>query len=86
MPHREPFQRPANGTPAPERFAYEPTAMQKEPFVHDTPKSWPVLAIGFGLGAIAHPRPDALAGVAGATTIIAANHAATHLLMAIPPR
>ncbi len=50
----------------------------------DTQKSWPVGTLGFGLGVIDHPGPEALAGAAMAPIRIAAAATDTSHLAALP--
>jgi len=79
-----PFHCSARLTPRPEGLVYVPTAMHEFAVGQDTQKSWPVGTMGFGLGVIDHPPPQALAGAARAPTRISGTSSNTNLFIAIP--
>jgi hypothetical protein len=68
MRHVLPFHRWARVTPTPEASTYVPTAVHEVAPVQDSQNSWPVGTLGFGLGVIDHPAPDAFAGAARVPT------------------
>jgi len=61
-----------------------PTAVHEVAAVQDSRNSWPVGTLGFGLGVIDQPVPEALAGVAKAPTTSTAATSKTDLFIAIP--
>jgi hypothetical protein len=61
-----------------------PTAVHEVAAVHDSQNSWPVGTVGFGLGVIDQPAPEALAGVARPQTRSTADTSKIDLFIAIP--
>jgi hypothetical protein len=61
-----------------------PTAVHEVVAVHDSQNSWPVGTVGFGLGVIDQPAPEALAGVARPQTRSTADTSKIDLFIAIP--
>jgi hypothetical protein len=61
-----------------------PTAVHEVAAVQDSQNSWPVATLGFGLGVIDHPAPEALAGVARVPTKSTADASKMAFFIAIP--
>jgi hypothetical protein len=61
-----------------------PTAVHELAAVQDSQNSWPVGTLGFGLGVIDQPVPEALAGVARAPTRSTAATSKIDLFIANP--
>jgi hypothetical protein len=61
-----------------------PTAVHEVAAVQDSRNSWPVGTLGFGLGVIDQPVPEALAGVARVPTTSTAAASKMDLFTAIP--
>jgi len=85
MRHAVPSHRSARVTASPEALTYVPTAVHEVAAVQDSQNSWPVGTVGFGLGVIDHPAPEALAGVARPPTRSTADTNKMDLFIAIPP-
>ena len=62
-----------------------PTAVHEVAAVQDSQNSWPVGTLGFGLGVIDQPDPEAPAGVARVPTKSTAATSKIDLFIAIPP-
>src|SRR6266487_3124485 len=84
MRHVLPFQCSARGTPTPDAFTYVPTAVHEFAAVQDSQNSWPVGTLGFGLGVIDQPAPEAFAGAARAPTRSTAATSKMDLFIANP--
>jgi hypothetical protein len=83
MRHVLPSQCSARVTVIPEALTYVPTAMHEEAAVQDSQNSWPVGTLGFGLGVIDQPAPEAPAGAARAPTRSTAATSKRDLFIAI---
>src|SRR5260370_40742623 len=83
MRHWLPFHRSARVTVTPEALTYVPTAVHEVAAVQDSQNSWPVGTLGFGLGVIDHPAPEALAGAARPPTRSTADTRQMNLFIAI---
>jgi hypothetical protein len=84
MRHVLPFHRSARATPTPEALTYVPTAVHEVTPVQDSQNSWPVGTLGFGLGVIDQPEPEALAGAARVPTKSTAATSKMDLFIANP--
>src|SRR6266498_287085 len=84
MRHVLPFHRSARVTPTPEALTYVPTAVHEVAPVQDSQNSWPVGTLGFGLGVIDQPAPEAPAGAARVPTRSTAATSKMDLFIANP--